>query len=689
MARLPIPGKDSGTWGGILNDFLSQAHKSDGLLKDNSVTSNTIAPNSVTNSAIATDAVNATSIVDGSITEALLDTDVQAKLNADTSTPDATDSVKGKVQLAGDLTGTADAPVIAEGVVTSEKIADGTIVSGDISPSAGIVKTQLSTEVQASLDKADTALQSAVPGTGTISGFPLRKTGETIVAVPQELADARASASSPAGAKNIVLAESWGKPGILKHIWIASGNTWDKDGFLEQGGIIRIYTDDADVPAVSMNLGDFFFLANHSDVFSTPRVGRTNRGDDDQSSAYRYLHMPFQKYLRVEVENTTESNTVFYGQADYSTITNFADLGSQQLAYTIKGAREEAHSAQTPMTICDMEGSGQVESLMVSFAGVDGDSGVLEGNIEVYIDGEQFPSWSSSGMEDAFNGGWYTVPVGGYPAGRSGNSDQTGEAHTLYRFFVDDPIFFSSHIKVVMWAGQPNQASVVSETVNFAGYAGIWLDTPVTPNYKAVDTTTPPILDDQMDQAAGSIDSGSWHQDASRTQAVATGNTFTVPYGSSNPDEDVRLGRLNVALPTDYWLETRLRVTDASHDNQEVHLILLGATPSPWFGSAVHIQLRRYGVQSWGIVVRDDFDTVFSMNVGNGRDLTNMWVRMAVKKDGTDATVYYSFNDSPSAWIPVGKWKPSKTETGFGVGSWTAGAEFDYLVVRPLESVTS
>lgn len=33
MARLPQPGSDDGSWGGILNDFLSQAHNADGSLK--------------------------------------------------------------------------------------------------------------------------------------------------------------------------------------------------------------------------------------------------------------------------------------------------------------------------------------------------------------------------------------------------------------------------------------------------------------------------------------------------------------------------------------------------------------------------------------------------------------------------------------------------------------------------------
>jgi hypothetical protein len=66
VARLPQPGSDNGTWGDILNEYLSQALKPDGTIKDNVVT----------NAAIAPDAVNATPIENGSISEQLLDSNV-------------------------------------------------------------------------------------------------------------------------------------------------------------------------------------------------------------------------------------------------------------------------------------------------------------------------------------------------------------------------------------------------------------------------------------------------------------------------------------------------------------------------------------------------------------------------------------------------------------------------------------
>ena len=43
MSRLPVSGSDSGTWGTILNDFLSQAHTSAGALKSGIITDDNVA----------------------------------------------------------------------------------------------------------------------------------------------------------------------------------------------------------------------------------------------------------------------------------------------------------------------------------------------------------------------------------------------------------------------------------------------------------------------------------------------------------------------------------------------------------------------------------------------------------------------------------------------------------------------
>ena len=108
MGRLPIPGQDNGTWGNILNDYLSAAHKTDGTLKD--------------------DAISNTNLQDGAVSEAKLDAALAAKVNTASSgvAPDATTSIKGIVRLQGDLAGTADSPTVPALATKEPTITAGT-----------------------------------------------------------------------------------------------------------------------------------------------------------------------------------------------------------------------------------------------------------------------------------------------------------------------------------------------------------------------------------------------------------------------------------------------------------------------------------------------------------------------------------------------------------------------------------
>lgn len=54
MARLPIPGSDDGTWGGILNDYLEQSHNADGSLKASAIPDGSVTPAKLSDSYIPT-----------------------------------------------------------------------------------------------------------------------------------------------------------------------------------------------------------------------------------------------------------------------------------------------------------------------------------------------------------------------------------------------------------------------------------------------------------------------------------------------------------------------------------------------------------------------------------------------------------------------------------------------------------
>ncbi|MFM7019792.1 MAG: beta strand repeat-containing protein, partial [Aquirufa sp.] len=91
---------------------------------------------------------------------------------------DATALVKGKIQLAGDLTGTAAAPAIAANAVTSAKIADGTIATADIADNA--ITTAKITDSNVTDAKIATVSGSKV--TGNISGNAANVTGTVAIA---------------------------------------------------------------------------------------------------------------------------------------------------------------------------------------------------------------------------------------------------------------------------------------------------------------------------------------------------------------------------------------------------------------------------------------------------------------------------------------------------------------------------
>jgi hypothetical protein len=80
MTRLPTPGGDDGSWGIILNEFLSQAHNTDGSLKAAIVGSSQLKPGAVTKADVGLGIVDNTSDLTKPVSNAT-QTALDAKLN--------------------------------------------------------------------------------------------------------------------------------------------------------------------------------------------------------------------------------------------------------------------------------------------------------------------------------------------------------------------------------------------------------------------------------------------------------------------------------------------------------------------------------------------------------------------------------------------------------------------------------
>ena len=92
---------------------------------------------------------------------------MQGPAGADGSTlADASSTVKGKIQLAGDLTGTSALPIISISAITSAKILDNTIVTADIADNS-IISSKIADGTISSSDLAD----NSVILTTKVNGF--------------------------------------------------------------------------------------------------------------------------------------------------------------------------------------------------------------------------------------------------------------------------------------------------------------------------------------------------------------------------------------------------------------------------------------------------------------------------------------------------------------------------------------
>lgn len=161
MARLPQPGGDRGSWGDLLNDFLSVTHNSDGTLKT------------------------------GSISEDKLDTAAQAKLN--TAGGGAVDSVAGKTGVVTLVPGDVGLGNVDNTSDNGKPISAATQAALDLKANASAVATALG-------NKIETSEKGVANGVATL--------GESGLILPTQLASGTGTGSTYLRGDGV-----WGTPG--------------------------------------------------------------------------------------------------------------------------------------------------------------------------------------------------------------------------------------------------------------------------------------------------------------------------------------------------------------------------------------------------------------------------------------------------------------------------------------------
>lgn len=255
---------------------------------------------------------------------------------------------------------------------------------------------------------------------------------------------AKGSAFSQIAAGDSCVLLSQEGPGIINRIWLTINNRTPK---MLRGLRIKFYWDNSIVPAIDVPLGDFFgnplsrlaYFENY--FFSNPEKRSFNCS----------IPMPYRTGARVIFVNTSNENLthLFYD-------INFTKLSKwdSEMNYFHAIWREDKFTKLGVDYTILPQLSGKGRFLGVSFGifanKVYHQTWWGEGEIKFYIDGDkEFPTLSGTGIEDYIGTAWgqgeYSHRYQGCPIA---NADSCW--WSMYRFHVQDPIYFHRDIKVTL-----------------------------------------------------------------------------------------------------------------------------------------------------------------------------------------------------------------------------------------------
>lgn len=249
--------------------------------------------------------------------------------------------------------------------------------------------------------------------------------------------------------------------GSIARMWITTQD-WPDPGrfkvkreYILRKLLLRAYWDGETEPSIDCPLGDLFGagFAEYREYHSL-LMGMSSGG------FYCYFPMPFATHCRIELTNDSDERVPhFYYAFNYL---EFDHLDDDVGRFHAKWRRTTTEIGK-PFTILEAQGRGHFTGCILSMQQAPWKEGFdyLEGDEQIYIDGESFPSIHGTGTEDYFNGGWYFIS-GEFAAPYHGVilKDEMRSRVIAYRFHVPDAIPFEQSIRVDMEHGGPNADTI-------------------------------------------------------------------------------------------------------------------------------------------------------------------------------------------------------------------------------------
>ncbi len=233
-------------------------------------------------------------------------------------------------------------------------------------------------------------------------------------------------------------------PGVIRHMWI----TFDTAFY--RNAIIRIYWEGQEHPSVECPIGDFMCNSwnKRQNIFALPINVNPTGGMNC------YFAMPYKKHVRITVENDSDRDLAHF----FYTINYTLEPVEDDILYFHAQWRRSnpLPYGKAYVMIDNIQGSGHYIGTFMSWqqnnAGWWG-----EGELKMFIDDDKaYPTICGTGTEDYFGGAWcfgqdYSAPFLGFRQVEK-RSNETGARMTLYRFHVQDPVYFKKRLRVIMQA---------------------------------------------------------------------------------------------------------------------------------------------------------------------------------------------------------------------------------------------
>lgn len=240
--------------------------------------------------------------------------------------------------------------------------------------------------------------------------------------------------------------------GMIRHIWMTPAGSW-------RDAILRFYWDGSETPSVECPIGDFFACGWGSYAPIRSLAICVNPG-----SAFNcYWSMPFRKGCRVTVENRADEEFVLYYQITYEV----RPIPAECAYFHAQFRRVNPLPYKQVYTILDgVKGKGHYVGTYMAW-GVNNNGWWGEGEIKFYLDGDDaYPTICGTGTEDYFCGSYnfedpvrhdryetFTSPYSGLAQATVPNAlYQSQMRFGLYRWHINDPIYFQSDLRVTIQA---------------------------------------------------------------------------------------------------------------------------------------------------------------------------------------------------------------------------------------------